>query len=206
VENEYSFRTQMAATETRRDQGDKRGAILDAALELFAERGFHGTAVPLVAERAGVGAGTLYRYFESKEALVNALYREWKMSLAASLLADFPIGAPPHTQFSECFRRLCTFAIRHPKAFNFLELHHHAPYLDEESRRCDEQVLGPIRSFAEHAKASEALKDLPPELLMAIVYGAVVGIVRAGEAGHLPLPLDEALRRAEPCVWEAIRR
>ena len=195
----------MAAAE-RPDPNDKRRAILDAALDLFAERGFHGTAVPLVAERAGVGAGTLYRYFESKEALVNALYREWKMSLAASLLADFPVGAPPRSQFSECYRRLCTFALNFPKAFNFLELHHHAPYLDAQSRLCDEQVLGPIRAFAEQAKESEALKDLAPELLMAIVYGSIVGIVRAAEAGHLPMPLDEALKRAEPCVWEAIRR
>src|SRR5690606_27876447 len=53
---------------------DKREAILHAALELFVERGFWGTAVPEIAEKAGVGAGTIYRYFESKEALVNALY------------------------------------------------------------------------------------------------------------------------------------
>ena len=39
--------------------------------------------------------------------------------------------------FSECYRRLCDFAVDYPKAFNFLELHHHAPYLDEESRSCD---------------------------------------------------------------------
>jgi AcrR family transcriptional regulator len=42
---------------------DKREAILGAALELFAERGFHGTAVPQIADKAGVGAGTIYRYF-----------------------------------------------------------------------------------------------------------------------------------------------
>ncbi|MBA3542140.1 MAG: helix-turn-helix transcriptional regulator, partial [Deltaproteobacteria bacterium] len=37
---------------------DKRRIILDAALTVFAERGFHGTAVPEVAEAAGVGTGT----------------------------------------------------------------------------------------------------------------------------------------------------
>ena len=52
----------------------KREAILDAALSLFAERGYHGTSVPSIAKRAGVGAGTLYRYFENKEKLVNALF------------------------------------------------------------------------------------------------------------------------------------
>ena len=62
---------------------DKREAIMQAALELFVERGFYGTAVPEIADRAGVGAGTIYRYFESKEALVNALYREQKMRVRA---------------------------------------------------------------------------------------------------------------------------
>jgi TetR/AcrR family transcriptional regulator, repressor of fatR-cypB operon len=193
--------------ETKREQpSDKRQAILDAALELFAERGFYGTAVPLVAELAGVGAGTLYRYFESKEALVNALYRHWKMQLASALLEGFPIDLPPRAQFAESYRRLCEFAVKSPRAFNFLELHHHAPYLDEESRACDALVLGPIRSFAEQAQKAQALKELPPELLMAIVYGAVVGLVRAAEAKHLPMPLEDALRQAEPVVWEAIRR
>ena len=58
---------------------DKREAILQAALELFVERGFYGTAVPEIADRASVGAGTIYRYFESKEALVNAIYRQEKL-------------------------------------------------------------------------------------------------------------------------------
>ena len=44
--------------------------------ELFTERGFHGTAMPLVAERAGVAAGTIYRYFDSKEALVDAVFQK----------------------------------------------------------------------------------------------------------------------------------
>src|SRR4051812_14698782 len=63
----------------RKHAGDKRESIMSAALDLFVERGFFGTAVPEIADRAGVGAGTIYRYFESKEALVNAIYREQKL-------------------------------------------------------------------------------------------------------------------------------
>src|SRR6185503_5568621 len=48
---------------------DKRRRMLDAALTAFAERGYHGVAVPEVAAAAGVSTGTIYVYFESKEAL-----------------------------------------------------------------------------------------------------------------------------------------
>ena len=74
---------------------DKRDRILDAALSAFAERGFHGTPVPLIAERAQVGAGTIYRYFESKEALVNALYRRSKLAFLDEVSAGFPADRPP---------------------------------------------------------------------------------------------------------------
>src|SRR6185369_16360221 len=82
------------------DSGDKRERILDAALSLFAERGFHGTPVPLVAERASVGAGTIYRYFASKEALVNALYQRWKMAFIDCVSADFPIEKTTRAQWA----------------------------------------------------------------------------------------------------------
>src|SRR5438105_1854269 len=65
---------------------DKRRRILDAALRVFAERGFHGTSVPEVAEAAAVGTGTVYRYFENKEALVNQVYRDAKQRLRGALL------------------------------------------------------------------------------------------------------------------------
>src|SRR5262245_31156210 len=100
-------RGEVIVAEQRRNERptDKREAILSAALELFAERGFHGTAVPLVAEKAGVGAGTIYRYFESKEALVNALFQQWKEAIGSAVLTDFPFQSPVREQFHAFFSR-----------------------------------------------------------------------------------------------------
>ncbi|MBQ4491867.1 MAG: helix-turn-helix transcriptional regulator, partial [Deltaproteobacteria bacterium] len=52
---------------------DRRTSILEAALGLIAERGFHGTPAALIAERAGVGVGTIYRYFRDKDELIHAV-------------------------------------------------------------------------------------------------------------------------------------
>src|SRR5688572_30635070 len=78
------------ASDRRAAPADKSEAIMNAALDLFVEKGFHGTAVPEIADKAGVGAGTIYRYFENKEALVNALYRQEKERFAQRVLAEFP--------------------------------------------------------------------------------------------------------------------
>src|SRR5678816_3665327 len=82
-----------AAAKRRRGRplvDDKRRRILDAALGVFAAKGYHGTSVPEVADAAGVGVGTLYRYFEDKNALVNELYRDAKQRLKAALLDELP--------------------------------------------------------------------------------------------------------------------
>ncbi|MDB5966905.1 MAG: transcriptional regulator, TetR family [Polaromonas sp.] len=52
------------------------GELLDAALELFVEKGFAATRVEEVAARAGVSKGTLFLYFQSKEELLKAVVRE----------------------------------------------------------------------------------------------------------------------------------
>lgn len=195
----------MPLTSPTTDRGDKREAILDAALELFAERGFHGTAVPLVAERAKVGAGTIYRYFESKEALVNALYQLWKGKLAAAVMSDFPFDAPVRRQFHVFWRRMAEFVRSYPRAFSFMQLHHSAPCLDPQSRQIESALVMQAATFLEHTTRQQVTKDLPPNLLIAIVLGAFVGIFQGSCDGHLVMT-DEVLDQAEACVWEAIRR
>lgn len=188
------------------DRGhETREKILAAALELFAERGFHGTAVPLVAERAKVGAGTIYRYFESKEQLVNALYQREKQKMLDALLASFPFDRPPREQFRTFFKRMAQYAKAHPLAVRFMELHHHAPYLDDESRRMEEHGNALIEGSIRAAVAQEVMKDIPPIVLVSIVWGVFLGLLRSWSEHRIELD-DTTLDQAEQCCWEAIRR
>src|SRR5687768_7757790 len=148
-----------ATTAAAATKADKRDGILDAALELFADRGFHGTAVPLVAEKAGVGAGTIYRHFEGKEALVNALFQREKGSLGAAILRDFPYDKPARQQFTHFWQRMTRYAAEHPVAMRFLELHHHGPYLDQRSREMEQALLTPARQFFQMTTAQQITKD-----------------------------------------------
>jgi AcrR family transcriptional regulator len=186
------------------DDTPRRQAILAAALRLFAEKGYHGTAVPEIAERAGVGAGTVYRYFESKEALVNALYQHWKTEYGRALMAGLPLDAPVRRVFRALWVGMCRFARDNPDVMKFLELHHHRSYLDAESRQTELRILEPIHAFVKNAQEQQVLKRGSAELMMAIVYGGFLGLLRAAEDGFIDLN-DAAVDEAEQCVWEAIR-
>ncbi len=66
----------VALTERSIALEDKRTLILDAAVRVFARRGYHGSRVGDIAEEAGVAHGLLYHYFASKEAVLQAIFRE----------------------------------------------------------------------------------------------------------------------------------
>ena len=79
----------------RKDAARNREKLLAAAVVLFAERGTDGS-LEEVAKRAGVGIGTLYRHFPTRDALVEAAYRNEVAQLRAAageLLAELPPDA-----------------------------------------------------------------------------------------------------------------
>jgi TetR/AcrR family transcriptional regulator, repressor of fatR-cypB operon len=183
---------------------DKREAIMTAALELFVERGFFGTAVPEVAERANVGAGTIYRYFESKEALVNAIYRDQKLKMTSALLTGFPLNAPAREQFRTIWSRMARFVDENPKGFAFCELHHHASYLDAESLAVEQRMIDLVVRFLEVSQTRGEIRAAPPFLLIGLIMGAFIGVVRwATESGLVLTP--EVWAQAEQCAWESVR-
>lgn len=62
----------------QRDQylQDRRESILDVAIEVFGSKGFDGATVEDIAQTAGIGKGTIYLYFKSKEEIFNAIVAE----------------------------------------------------------------------------------------------------------------------------------
>lgn len=185
------------------ERADRKESILAAALACFVERGFHGTAIPQIAERADIAAGTIYHYFDSKEALVNALYRGWKQTIAARVFAAFPQGAPVREQFRVMWHEMVAFATAEPTAFAFIELHNHASYLDGASLAVDRTIKDFAHAMIARAQGAGLVKPLDAWLLMELVFGAFVGMMRAHWEGRLAL--DAALiAGAEQACWDAI--
>jgi TetR/AcrR family fatty acid metabolism transcriptional regulator len=77
------------ATARAQAAADKRRAILDAAVRVFARQGFHGCRVSDIADEAGVAYGLVYHYFDSKEEVLDTLFLErWDLLLVAIADAD----------------------------------------------------------------------------------------------------------------------
>ncbi|MDF2626711.1 MAG: Transcriptional regulator, TetR family protein [Symbiobacteriaceae bacterium] len=183
---------------------EKRAVILGAALELFADRGYHATNVPNIAERAGISVGTLYHYFDSKEKVVNELYRKLKREMMDAFWTDFPAEAAPVEQFRAFWQRGVAFAEANRLAFTFLEFHHHAPYLDDESRSVQKRAAGLEARLFEAGRRAGAVQKMPDAVLSAFIGGALVSLIKSAWDGQIPLTPAVVEQAAARC-WDAIR-
>ncbi|SFR76391.1 transcriptional regulator, TetR family [Marinobacter daqiaonensis] len=183
------------------DQNPKRLAILEAALEQFAELGVNGVAVPDIAARARVGTGTIYRYFQNKEALVNALYQEEKQRLERCLTGESGDESDPRRLFHGLWLRMVGFAREHPRSFRFLELQYHLPYLDRSSREMEHRILKRQADVCRYLQDMGIFRaDMRAEIIMATVWGAFVNLMKAERAGYTRLT-EEDINSARDGCW-----
>jgi TetR/AcrR family transcriptional regulator, repressor of fatR-cypB operon len=184
---------------------NKQEKIIEAALILFADRGFHGTNVPAIAKLADVGTGTIYRYFKNKEELVNAVYQKAANQLHDSITLQFPVHESIFNQYQFIIRRFILFAKENKEAFIFIETHNHADYLDEISllqmKRLEKFLCTFLRKGVEDAQLRN---DIACEALIAIVYGAYVAIFKRIEAGVIQ-DTEELEEGFIQSGWDAIR-
>jgi AcrR family transcriptional regulator len=167
---------------------DKRQAILDAALKVFAAGGVNGVPMPALAEQAKVGTGTIYRYFSSKEALVNELFREQKRASSKRLYGDLDLTLPAREVFAQVWQRMADFSRSEPDAYLFMELQDHRPYLDDDSKALEKSILKPIVERYQQLQQQGVFRtDVRAEVLMSLVWGAFVNLIRAERDGHLTL-------------------
>ncbi|WCF09282.1 TetR family transcriptional regulator [Paenibacillus thiaminolyticus] len=82
---------------------EKYSQILEAAVKVFAEHGFHRSQVSRIAKTAGVADGTIYLYFKRKEDILISLFRE----KLGELIGKFHASLEETTGAKEALRNVC---------------------------------------------------------------------------------------------------
>jgi TetR/AcrR family fatty acid metabolism transcriptional regulator len=166
---------------------ERRQEILDAAVRVFARKGFHASRVGDIAAEAGVAHGLLYHYFASKDALLETIFREaW-----AELLQAFRTAEETDEPAPEQLRKVCAIFLRTwrnaPELVTVLvreiarsgELQHRIDDVGEAFRVIE-------RIVARGQERGELRDDVDPRLTATIVYGALEELLTAWVLGALP--------------------
>ncbi len=189
-------------------QSVKREDILNAALVLIAEHGFHGAPMAAVAEKAGVGIGTIYRYFETKDVLINELNEELEAKIMDFLKKDYPTDKPVRERFLHFAQSLLRYFISHPLYFRFIEQYFNSPYGTSKRR---DKIMGQyssediVRVLFEDGIAEHAMKGLPVFALVSLSCAPLIGVARDHILGLIVLD-DNLIQQITVACWDAIKR
>jgi AcrR family transcriptional regulator len=187
---------------------EKRDEIVRAALELIAEHGFHGAPMAMIAERAGVGAGTIYRYFENKDVLITELYREIENDVQRHILAGYATTSPFRARFLHLGTGLLRYFIENPLHFRYVEQFHNSPYgvaVRRDKLLGNRQGCNEFIELFEQGMVQQVLKDLPLPILLDLAFGPLVTVARDHILGFIQLD-DSLIGRTIEACWDATKR
>jgi AcrR family transcriptional regulator len=169
-------------------------AIAAAAEDVFAEEGVHSAHVGHIAKRAGVAVGTLYNYFEDRDALLAALLRERGEELSTAFRAaiDGAEGEPVAMQLGAFVDAYFAFFVAHRPYFKILlegeitQLHDTYPRSAAIPAEYHQAIFGMLEGLFSHAAGAGHLRaddaGLYPWLLLGMLRSVAVRDLRHGRA------------------------
>lgn len=158
--------------------------MLDAAAKLFGQQRFHEVRMEDVAARAGVAKGTLYRYFQDKEEMYDALLRRASADFVAELAARVAQETRPQAKLVAVVQAILDYFDRQPHIFDLIqraEVRYEQalgfPWLEART-----ETLRLVADIFRQAKAQGAFAIARPKAAALMFLGGLRAIYRFGSA------------------------
>jgi TetR/AcrR family fatty acid metabolism transcriptional regulator len=183
---------------------DKRRLLLEAAVRVFARRGFHAARVGDIAEEAGVAHGLLYHYFSSKEEVLETIFRETWADLLAAVRDVEESGEPAQEQLRQVAAILLRSWRRDPDLVRVLVRGvARSSELDRRVGDVGDAFAAIERIVRRGQETGELRPELDARLTSVIFYGAIEELLTGWVLELLP-DSDEDVARAEQTVVEIV--
>jgi TetR/AcrR family fatty acid metabolism transcriptional regulator len=185
-------------------QEEKRRQILDAAVRVFARKGYHTCRVGDIAEEAGVAHGLIYHYFESKEEVLETVFRETWGEVLRAFEGLEASDEPPREQLSHVAAILLRSWRRDPDLVRVLVREiGRSPQVQSKVDELGQAFRTIERIVARGQRQGVFRADLDPKLASWIFYGGIEEILTGWVLGQLP-DGEEQVAAAERTVVELV--
>lgn len=188
-------------------KADKEIAILSATLSLISERGFHNTPMSLIAKRSGVSAGIIYHYFENKDALIHALYKDIKRRFSETLVGQNNTQLDVKNFFEQIWLNAYDFYVTHPDETKFLEQYENSPFVEKWDEdyviASGDEIMIMLVNQTQQMMEDGLIRKMPLLVLHELTFGVAIGIAKQQINGAINLK-DEDLREIAIACRRAI--
>jgi len=182
---------------------DKRNANLSAAAQVFAERGL-GAPTAAITSAAGIAEGSLFTYFQTKDELINALYRELKLGLADSMMSGFPRKQSVRHRLEHIWNGYLQWGVANPGQQKVLKQIQVWGGLTQESKQAGSARFTEMQRMTEDALTQKIYKDVP----QAFIGAALVALAEMTMDFMVREPESAEMYRTAgfEMLWAAVTR
>lgn len=150
---------------------DKQAAIIEAAINVFAARGFWDTPTSLVSKTAKVADGTLFNYFETKDDLIQEVYLDIKREVAKELMTGFAEQPTPKDKFHHIWTHNIDWSVANPEKFKVLRQIGGSYKLSPKALAQANEPFIEVDRLTKESIANGLIRNYPSEYLAALVDG-----------------------------------
>ena len=156
----------------------KKVQILESALELIRENGFHGSPISQVAKHASVASGSVYTYFASKDEMILELYRYVKLVVLEKISEKDDPKKNFEDRFFDFWNNLTSLYQERPAFQSFLDQFTSSPYNTDAAQLEDDPWGRWTEAFFREGVESGQLRPLNPKILAMMVMGSAISLIR----------------------------
>jgi AcrR family transcriptional regulator len=187
------------------DLVNKKEKVLETALEMLAEGGFHASPVSVLAKRSGVAVGTIYHHFENKESMVEELYMNLKRKMADAMIKGLDVDGTFYEKFMSVWMGLFRHYTQNPMEYGFLEQYHHSPYISRATVDKSEVFYQPVVQFFANGIKEGYIRKMDVVILTEYLYAMVTTAVRIHLAQSKPTLNKRQLNQLIEMSWAAVK-
>ena len=186
-----------------REMARYRREILDVAIALFAEHGFHATTMQMIADRSEFSVGYLYKHFPGKEDMYREMFL-FHMDKLDRILADVEARRlPPIEMIHESYVAVCRYFNQHT---DFMRIYHGELGIEfPEAERLKREHLTTLREALDRAVADGTLRTVDTHLLATVLEGAIKELFHELAADPTDEPFDPIPRLLFELVINPLR-
>ncbi len=157
---------------------EKKGLIVEAAMDVFSRLPFHQVKMEEVAERAGVGKGTIYEYFSGKDELFFAVVEAGSRMYLAEVITGLDAVGGAAAQLQTFFSRHLAFIDKHAGAARLLASERRIPHPDltETMLSSRRLLLDLIASLIKKGMAEGEFRPVDTQLAAHVVLGTMTAL------------------------------
>jgi AcrR family transcriptional regulator len=184
---------------------ETREKLLDAALQLFSERGWRNTPTAEISRRAGVATGTLFNHFPSKDNLVKELFLSIKADQSAAVAIDFPQAASARDRVQHAWQAVSSWSLANPLKHTFACDCKSSRLVPEDVLEQSRELFCPVLMAIEEAVQSGELRDIPRPLLLAIMGAIYEGQIHLLAEQQDAVDVDAYINLSFDVLWNGLK-